>query len=170
MTMTKGMSLTEQFNQRSSPVWRWIAAFLILLNGICIVKALFATFVPRVWADSDPYSGFSFIAAAVVLLQFAPFARSIWLGDDMASQNGEIDEYERLVNQKVVTKAYRTTGACMMISLLLLMLLDQFADIKLTNVAAGYWLMAFTMMFFSLPTIFASFIERADTDLDFEQD
>ncbi len=149
-------SISEQLNERSSPIWRWIAGFFVGLNLLLLTLAIFSLFKPDFWADSDPFSMFSVLSLAVVFLQFTPFARSIWLGEQ-APHNGEIDEYERMVAQKVMTKAYRTTGIFMILTLFLITLLDDFGDIKLTAVSGGYLLMWFTFMFFSMPTVYAGF-------------
>ena len=63
----------------------------------------------------------------------------------------------RKVTQKVMTRAYRTTGIFMILTPFLIMLFDDFGDIKLTAVSGGYLLMWFTFMFFSMPTIYAGF-------------
>jgi hypothetical protein len=154
--MPQTKSISEQFNSRSGPLWLWVAGVLMLLNILVLVQCLFSTFRPDLWADSDPFSQFTSLTVAILSLQLTPFARSIWIGK-MAQSYVDIDEYERIVNQRVMVKAYRTMGLSMVAVLFMLLLAGNFADIRLTAVSGGYWLMWFAQMFFSLPAIYAGF-------------
>ena len=154
--MSDNQTINEIFNNRSGPVWRWLAGFLLFLNLLLLVQCVFSTFRPDLWATVDPFAQFTFLTVAIIFTQLTPFARSIWLGDH-PSQNGEIDEYERLMSQKVMTNAYRTMAAAMIAVLFMLVLAGDFADVRLTAVSGGFWLMWFAQMFFSLPAIWAGF-------------
>ncbi len=166
--MTQQKTISEQLQSRSGPVWRWIAWGLVFLNFLVLVQCLFSTVRSDLWADKEPLSQFTFLSIAIVMLSITPFARSIWLGKE-AIQFDDIDEYERAVNQRVMGKAYRTTGIAMVVVLFLLMLVGDFVDIKLTGVSGGYWLMWFAQMFFSLPVIYAGF-EPSAAASDNEED
>jgi hypothetical protein len=153
--MPKVPTFEEQRRQRSGPIWRWVAAFMIFLNLVYLGISLFATWRPDLWAGSDPFSSFSVLTIAIILPQFTPFVRSLWI-DNNSVYFDEIDEYERSVTHKVIGRAYRTVGAAMFMVLFALMLGNQFAGLQLNTTSAGYWLMWFALMFFSLPVIFAS--------------
>jgi hypothetical protein len=160
---------SDQFNQRSAPLWRWVAAGLAGLNILLFVLSVFSLLRPDLWKSADPFPNFTFLTAAIIFLQLTPFARSLWLGEK-AAHNGEIDEYERIEGQRVLTNAYRATGGFMLGILILLMLASQFSEIRLTTVSAGYFLMWFAFIFFSFPAIFAGFTLAGPPKAEMEDD
>lgn len=155
----------EQFEERSSPIWRWMAAFLILCNIFMISISLIATFVPSIWAEKEPGPNFLLVATALFLLQMTPFARSTALSKN-ANGYDDMDEFERAIGQKVATNAYQTTGLSFMFILLLLYVAQAFADVRLTAMSGSYWLTTFALYFYSMPTIFGAFAVKSGPDTD----